>query len=523
MKLVTLLCCLCFSVFSLFAQDYPFEISEPVDVPLPGWNKVVLMRNGNTLLLHFETHKGIIVKVFDKNHKEIASQKDFTKILDANAFDRSRLDYIGDINGEAVVFISQPVDNKKTLVRLNIDAATGKLLKEEKVIQSASFQKETQTHFLKQKQSDGYTIVYAEKKAGFEHINAGIKFYNASHEMVKEIPVDIKQEGYDAVSLSKALINEAGDIMICIELKKIIQYPDKWENTYVMGYLPAGGEQIKYKSVELAAPWNSYKLFFTHNTFANSLNILFSGNIYGYRQNGLSRDWVELKDQLVMVINDDFSGALVTPMKNAKITGQVKSAIDTAYGFSAEVHDMFINKYGLSTIVYRGACEPVASLGNMNPETFRPVIAFTQYDDKGTEVSGDIYPVGRLRRYGSSYPVVFLYKSSIDELLYTTSINFKSNIYVLNNDVDEYYQRTLKTSNDSVYDADYARAICYKLNRKKEVTKSYLLGPPEEGVYKQLFIHSGDYNKETGEYAVAFLQRKGKEMQTKLAWVHFEP
>src|SRR6185437_446824 len=94
-----------FTATSLFAQDKACEVSSPIDLHLDGWNKVLLMRNGNTLLLHLEHNKPLVIKVFSKERKEIASQKYFCDVLDINTLDMASFKGFYDINGEAVLFI----------------------------------------------------------------------------------------------------------------------------------------------------------------------------------------------------------------------------------------------------------------------------------------------------------------------------------------------------------------------------------------------------------------------------------
>lgn len=71
------------SLFSLVAQAQTtsFRISDPIDLPIEGWNKTLLMHNGNTILFHFERRKPILVKVFDSTGKEIASSREYTASL----------------------------------------------------------------------------------------------------------------------------------------------------------------------------------------------------------------------------------------------------------------------------------------------------------------------------------------------------------------------------------------------------------------------------------------------------------
>ena len=100
MKLLTrLFLFFAFVTTQTFAQDSTLIISQPVEIGADGWNKVLQLSNGNTMLFHFENSKLIRSVVFDKQGKQIASAKPETKKLDVNVLSNARFMGLYEIGG----------------------------------------------------------------------------------------------------------------------------------------------------------------------------------------------------------------------------------------------------------------------------------------------------------------------------------------------------------------------------------------------------------------------------------------
>jgi len=91
------------------AQEKQYLISKPLDMKPKGWNRVLCMNNGNTMLFHFETFKNITVKVFDSTGKQIASRDDFSRVLDFFTVGGPDIKGIFEVNGEAVLFLTRSI------------------------------------------------------------------------------------------------------------------------------------------------------------------------------------------------------------------------------------------------------------------------------------------------------------------------------------------------------------------------------------------------------------------------------
>ena len=145
--------------FHASAQSIKYDLSAPIDIPQVGWNKLLLMKNGNTLLFHFEPNKQITVKVFDTAHKEIATQKHTCNSINLLNLQYSTVEGIYDINNEGVLFITQESQGIRYLARIRIDGTTGKIINEAEIVTSKSHFNKTLCKVMKHPTSDNYAVL----------------------------------------------------------------------------------------------------------------------------------------------------------------------------------------------------------------------------------------------------------------------------------------------------------------------------------------------------------------------------
>jgi hypothetical protein len=120
-------------ITSLFAQQTAIEKSEEFDEPAYGWNKLLQMKNGNTMFFHGTRKNGVEVTVYDSKRKQIASKEMETKLCDLDNMKKAKIIGLYEIAGEAVIFIVQADDRVPTLYRIRVNASTGDIIKEDEL------------------------------------------------------------------------------------------------------------------------------------------------------------------------------------------------------------------------------------------------------------------------------------------------------------------------------------------------------------------------------------------------------
>lgn len=503
-----------FSCSNAFAQDLKYSVSDPVDISQSGYDRLVQLKNGNTMLFHFENRKGILVKVFDQQRKEIASYKELCKIVDINTLDRATLEEIFGVGNEAVLLIEQDIDNRQTLVRLRFSSETGKLISEEKLVRSESFAKPTHMAVLKSNVDDRYHVVCAKEKKGFVEKEMFVTVYNEKHEAERTVPITIDQKGYDAVTLDKATIDKSGNVIASVILSKIVKFPTEIDRQLVVCYLPQNSQQFAYKKVQL--PQMSHlDMKSTYNPFNNSINVLFTLLFFDEVKNAKGTSTVHLSENMLMLMDPGTMSMNFTKFVNDKVRNYVVTEIDTNQYFSGTVMDMHTNQYGLTTLIIDGYTKHVANIGMKGVTGLRHNISFCQLDDKGNELFGKSVPVSRLTSH-NVYPGVLRRNNSLAS---KDCFNTKSNFYVAFNEVEKNFDLKLSEQHDSIYNVDFTNAAYYKLNKKKEITKHYLFGQPVDGEYKHIYPASADFNEKSNTYALLYRHVKAGKPTMHIAWV----
>lgn len=164
MKRLFFLCSLAF--FCLVSKAQFTQLSEgPVfSDTLAGFSKILQMKNYSTVYLHINFEQGLNVQVYEpkyRNKTETNIEPAYGKLRAGN------IEGIFEINGDAIVMISNTTENSIVLYRLIIDGTTGKL-KEEKEIASLNIYSVKKTdkdfakpgiHVRKDPDSENYAVV----------------------------------------------------------------------------------------------------------------------------------------------------------------------------------------------------------------------------------------------------------------------------------------------------------------------------------------------------------------------------
>ena len=100
-----------------------YELSKPFKEP-GFWTKLLIMKNGNTLMFHVSDREGIEVTVYDAKHlSKLPKKLNLSLVIQKTQY----VDVLGiyEINNQAVLFISQYERPNPTLMRVVVDGTTG--------------------------------------------------------------------------------------------------------------------------------------------------------------------------------------------------------------------------------------------------------------------------------------------------------------------------------------------------------------------------------------------------------------
>ena len=216
------------SLFSLFvlscaAQGQHFFISPAIDIREAGCNKVLCLKNGNTLLFHFDLGKKISVTVFDSTHKQIASRRDENRVFDRYLLESAVFKGLYDINNEAVLFFEQDMSGKPSLIRLRYSAFDGSLIEERLVGESKSENRRIKYYVMKNKTDDNYEILFCMDKRHPKESDIFVVYFDKYHKSLKEVHLEVDRKKYDYLEVIGAESQPEG-LIVTIGLDKTKLY-----------------------------------------------------------------------------------------------------------------------------------------------------------------------------------------------------------------------------------------------------------------------------------------------------------
>lgn len=505
----------------LYAQDSTYSISTPIEIPKEGWNKVVQLRNGNTVLLHFENKKGIVVKVFDKDRKEIASKKHLCTILDINGLDKAYFDGVYDINGEAVMFATQDVDNARTLIKLRFDGKTGALLAEEKAVTSKSFKSMTTAYVLKPSNREGYSLVTYHNDDAFDSLNVTVIQLNDRHETVQEVAYHLDySKKYDMVRYISSSAGEDGSVIFVLEASKIIQQGGTINKTLLMGYLPANGDKVLIKPINLPPNTTVRDLEYAHNPLNNNLHFIYS-TVEGYvpEENGIRGNITAAYDESLLLMPPGLNGLIRKNLDNVKAAEYLGAQkADSLLRNGVQYFNMDDDGNTIIVARERNYKDIIGKKENAGKRYGRIII--TKYDPAGNELWATVIPKSHCVKEDQRYPTAFRRTSRLS-LESTLQVSTGNKFFIFHNDVESNFDKTVSSPIDAYDDHYVTNCYYYSIDRDNNVKKERLF-PFVEGAYKQIYPNSADYNHANKMLALLVHSNKGTEETFHIAWKKLE-
>jgi hypothetical protein len=564
-----------------YSQEKKYAQSIPVDIGQTGVNKVLCMKNGNTMLFHFEPGKPIVVKVFDSLHKMIAGREHPCHLLDIAMLGEATFKGLYDINNEAVLFLEQERLSRYVLIMLRFNAKDGTLVEEKFAGESQTQGKRTKYYVMKNKDDDGYAIFFCTDIPQFKKCNLSITYYNNKHEIVKEVPLQVDRKQYDVIDVLGAEWQHEGTC-ITLDLKKEIPgesahsgdgidpqwvgahslvnpyQVEGYTNTHKGGdkpgpngvvaynhdlciyFIPKDGANVKTKVVGVTRDVYPYYSNFAYNPFANALNLLvLSYREYNY-QFGTDIQPSAIVSSLFFNLDEEAMSFNYKWIKNERANSFIKEQTGKVRSFEGLPVKMFTNENGLSTVVYR-SFNRYKDLETFERsavyDSYLGDLCITQFDDNGNEIWGTVLPNAQFfKSYRHYYfadelshrwqdQAMFLdlppqvYKR---QFLSQDVYNWNKSFYIIYNDYNKNFNNSIKKPGDTVYEFANTNTCYYKLNRKKEITKGYLFGEPARNEFKCSFIEGADFDEQRGVYAALVQRKRGDDISLIMAWSHLE-
>lgn len=545
-KLCIAICLFIFSGVS-YGQDSKYDMSTPIDLTQnSGWNKVLCMKNGNTMLFHFDRDKPITIKVFDSLHKEKASVEYLPKILNVETFKMLVFKGFFELNGEAVMFFEQE-RLKLELVRLRFNSDNGTVIEEKQAGESKTVGKKTRFYVMKNKEDEDYAILFSTEDPNFKQCDLHVTYYNNKHESYKDIPLDVDRKKYDYLFVVGAESQPNGvSIMLNLTTLAVNGAPSSvsnekaiYDHDIAMYYITKSSGKVNKTVVNMSTDIYPTYSKYTYNPFANTLNLL----LYSYRtiryKFGMSIQRGSVSQDLFYISDLNTGGTKLNYVDNKFATASLRQKGDSTKVFYGMPLNMHTNENGLTTLISEGydRYDEPETQARYNFETYLGNIAVAQVDDDGNELWGTVLPQSECFKSYKRYfqPIEFAKKrtagvpfSDLPEQVYEgqfLSLNsyfYHKNIYIIYNDFNKNFNSTIDKPGDTVYDFTATNACVYKIDSKREITKHYLFGDPVANEYKCSFIEGADFDEQRGTYATLVQYKHEGDISLRMAWVKMD-
>lgn len=513
-KLITLLLAICF--ISANAQ-IKTKLSAPIDIPEEGWNKAVLIGNGNTLLFHFQYHRSIVVKVFDSTGTEVSSKKHECSVLDVNSLEESDFKGLYDINGEAVLFIQQYYLNKLSLIRLRFDPTTGNLLQEDVVTRAKSFKIPTIANVANDPSTGGYFVI----SLNYEDYNGTKRIvvdkYDKLNKLERSYPVDLDPNIRVKGMMGMQVSNE-GHLLFTMDLFTEDPIDMKVVYPYLgLCYLPKGYDKVISKVAELAVEMTPLRVDVAYNKFYQYWNVLLSC----YWD---AKDYQTVPIEVMLVYDQSLNVLTQENMNYNMLNDEAHAKIDSSNIFVGYVHGMYTSDYGVTTLVKTDQHITDSIIDESANKT--GYIGVTHINELGEEIGGVLLPRPYFDSRSLKYDlkntgIIFKCKSLASEQAQVHMLNSKGHTYFLYNDANENFTLPLsKKGLALIDDFDKTNAMCMYVSRKRELRKEYLFKPMSQGVYTTI-VGSSNYLELKRKYAVIVRKVDGNERTFHIGWVTF--
>lgn len=394
-RFLLLIIILVFSTQHSFAQQ-KFEISTPVGIDEPGINKVLCMKNGYTLLFHFEIGKAINVQVFDMSYKRVANTHVSCSVFDASALRTSVFKGLFEVGSEAVLFFEQQNIGRHSLIRLRFDALKGKLLEEATLGKWKSLSKPTKFLVMKHRQLEGYEVLFVQDAPQFRESEVHVAYYNSRHELVRDVPLPFDRDQHDYLAVIGAESLPEG-VCVSLRLSDMVvngtgtstESAARYNHFLRVFIIPRDGGRPLTRLVDVSTEVQPYYTSVSHNSFANNYNVLLLNFREAFVKYGIEMRPTAIKSNLLFMFGDQDMSGTYKWITHKLANSLLHEKVDTNTSFSGLPVRMFTNANGLTTIVSESYERYINAEGFSRYQAFNPYLSgfrTTQLDDPGNPI-----------------------------------------------------------------------------------------------------------------------------------------
>ena len=537
------------SFSTLSAQQFHIEKSDGFDEPDYGWNKIIQLKNGNTLFLHAANKEGIEVVVFDKSRKKISEKTLTSQMWDERKLKSSKIAGLYEINGEPVLFLAQADDHAPTLYRLRINAMTGDLVKEE-VLGSLpkdapfgdwaiKFGHADPNDIIVEKDpnSDCYAVIFFNGFAKDRNERIRVVHYDGTHKIINDALYESPGGAFKYLRYIGSVVD--GNKRLFITTYGYNGKSDDEAARVIVSSLAAGEKEFKHNLLNFSEDFDDTKSVMLYNHNNNKIELLTLSLTSKKTKFFTGKTTSTYLTLLTYIDPETLNVTDVKPVVGQKIGQYAHANIDPEYDYAGMPQQMVINKDNTTTVLSEESrTETVTNqYGQVVQEkTYLGAVGISELNDTGAEMRG--YAISKKQMAQSIFPKLYisarskgvyqpvkqygLVKGNVNQFMSFDYINAPKGRYVIFNDLPSNYEKGEdERKRKTMSSVSESNTICFKLGDGK-IDKFFLFGEPDDNQSTFCYIESSDYNRDINSYATMIVERKKRDKETKIAWVTFE-
>ena len=538
-KILYLLLAVLLCSSQLMAQATHIEKSEAFDEPGDGWNKVLMLKNGNTFFFHFSRKDGIEINVFDKSRKVTSTKEITSDLWETKKMRNTLIAGLYEISNEAVLFMVQMEGRLPTLYRLRFNGITGDLVKEEAVgtlpkVKLIQFGDEVNTVYIeKDQESDCYAAIFFNNQVGDKDERIKVMHFDGSHNKINEAFYDCPNDDFRFLKFIGAVVDGNKRVFLSTYGAKTLK--GKEGNVFISS-LKVGDKAFVTKPLKFSDDFKDTRSLMEYNRTNNTIQLM----TLSFTKGRVSFMGNEAMGQYMSIMSYIDPETLelkgVKPMAGNKVNEYVRNNVNAKRDYRGLPQQMVINKDGSTTVLSEEQTQEITvdQNGNMvQALTLLGAIGINELNADGTEKNG--YAMLKMQAAGGLFNPLYISSRSKGRWAYTQGaadynsylsydyVNTDKGRYIIFNDNPKNFDKDEdQKSRKVVTNVNKLNTICYSLNGDK-VNKFYLFGNPEDkDQSNSCHIEASDTDPVTGTYATIMIERNGRDRQAKMVWVKFE-
>lgn len=526
------------------------KLSKSFAEPVDGNTRLLMMKNGNTLLFHFMPKGGIKVAVYDSTGKQKKTKILTGKEWDADDLAKGTLGGLYEINGNAVIFLVQMVKKRLSLIRIVIDPQTAAVKQEDNL--AASFKYNIfkgyamffggvampEIRVEKDPESDYYAICVLNSFSSDRSKRLEIVHYDGTHQEINRAFYDSPNGTYKYIDPLAMYVHRDEFVFISSFGYNTATSGGK-DSRIIISRLDKGATKFDHQLLDYTDDFSHVEAALQYDTTERTVQMLTLTTVErikelkGKNARNTYATMLHFIDPAKLTVKHKHF------LENTYASSYAQEKLGYKHSYTGIPQNFVINPDHSITVMSEEIVQTTTSSGNTSSTTTDlGDIGISRYDKLGQEVGG--FAVAKKQQVTGIVEPLYIYRKNhgawsfrTGSIFFTTGISNKSFFsyeyvhsgdaeYVLFNDyVKNTEGKETSKSKKTMRFVSGTNTICYQ-KKNNQVEKFYLFGDPgEKEVSRFVILEGSARSPDQKTFATIMLENNGNSKRAFVAWIKF--